>query len=157
LIGFAILSDGLYKLKLDYGFANSLPTVYHNVGIKHSMPNENFSFLWHKRLGHISKERLERLVKNKILPQLDFTDLGICADCIKGKQTKHNKKGAISTQLLEIVHIEICGSFDVPSIGGEKYFITFINDFSRYGYIYLLNEKSQAADALEVYVNEVER
>ena len=94
-------------------------------------------------MGHISKERLQRLVKNEILPNLDFADFGLCVDCIKGKQTKHNKKGATrSTQLLEIIHTDICGPFDTPSFGGEKYFITFIDDFSRYGYVYLLNEKS---------------
>ena len=43
------------------------------------------------------------------------------------------------------------------NIGREKYFITFINDFSCYGYIYLLHEKSQSVDALEVFINEVER
>jgi len=90
---------------------------------------------------------------------LDFTDLEICVDCIKGKQTKHtvNKETTRSSQLLEIIHTNICGPFDVLSFGGEKYFITFINDFSRYGYIYLLHEKSQAIDALKVFINEVER
>ena len=114
--------------------------------------------MWHKRLGHVSKEQLKILVKNEILLNLNFADLDICLDCIKGKQTKHTKKGATrSTQLLEIIHTDICGPFDVPSLGGEKYFITFIDDFSRYGFIYLLKEKSQAADTLKVYVNEVER
>lgn len=85
------------------------------------MIDESSAFLWHKRLGHISKERLERLVKNEILPSLDFTDLGICVDCIKGKQTKQTKKGATrSSQLLKIVHTDICGPFDVPSLSGEK-------------------------------------
>ena len=60
-------------------------------------------------------------------------------------------------QLLEIIHTDLCGPFDVPSFGGEKYFITFINDFSRYGYVYLLHEKSQSVDAQEVFINEVER
>ena len=79
-------------------------------------------------------------------------------DCIKVKQTKHNKKGATrSTQLLKIIHTDICGPFDAPSFGGEKYFITIIDEFSHYGYIYLLNEKSQAINALEVYVTKVER
>ena len=79
-------------------------------------------------------------------------------DCIKGKQTKHSKKGATrSTQLLEIIHTDICGPFDVPSFGGEKYFITFTDDYSRYGYIYLLKEKSQSVDILEIFLNEVER
>ena len=38
----------------------------------------------------------------------------------------------------------------------KKYFITFIDDYSRYGYVYLLHKKSQAVDALEIYLNEVE-
>ena len=144
IIGFGILIDGLYKLKLDDNFAESLLNVFHKVGIKCSMLNDKSAYLWHKRLGHVSKERLERLVKIEILPNLDFTDLGVCVDCIKGQQTKYKKKGATrSTQLLEIIHTNICCPFDAPSFGGEKYFNTFIDDFSCYGYIYLLNEKSQ--------------
>ena len=47
---------------------------------------------------------MERLIKNEILHDLDFTNLNIYVDCIKGKQTKHTKKGATrSTQFLEIV------------------------------------------------------
>ena len=111
-----------------------------------------------KKLGHISRKRLERLVKDVILPNLDFTDLGVCVDCIKSKQTKHTKKGATrSAKLLEIIHTDICGHFDTLSFGKEKYFITFIDDFSRYNYIYLLHEKSQAVNAFEVYITEVER
>ena len=37
--------------------------------------------------GHISRERLLRLVKDGILLNLDFSDLGMCVDCIKGKVT----------------------------------------------------------------------
>ena len=72
-----------------------------------------------------------RLVKNKILPYLDFTDLEVCIDCIKGKQIKHIKKGVTrSTQFLKIIHVDICGLLGIPSMGGEKYFIIFIDDFS---------------------------
>ena len=108
--------------------------------------------MWHKRLGHISKERLQRLVKEWILPHLDFTNLEVCVDCIKGKQTKHTKKGATrSTKLLEIIHIDICGPFSTECFGGEKYFITFIDDFSQFGYIYLLHEKSQVFQYLRYF------
>jgi len=120
--------------------------------------NECSAFLWHKHLGHISKEMMERLLKNEILPSLDFTDMNVCVDCIKGKQTKHTKKGATrSTQLLEIIDIDIYGLSDVNSFNKERYFITFIDNFPRYSYVYLLHEKSQAVNALEVYINEVER
>jgi len=85
-------------------------------------------------------------------------NLNICVDCIKGKQTKHTTKRATrSTQFHEIMHIDICRPFNENSFGKERYFITFIDDYSRYGYVYLLCEKSQAVDALEIYLNEVER
>ena len=70
----------------------------------------------------------------------------------QGKTTKHTKKGATrSTQLLEIVQTDICGPFDVSSFGKEGYFIIIIDDYSCYGYVYLLPEISQAMDALEIY------
>jgi len=158
LIGTGVLCDGLYKLKLDDLYVETVLTQHHNVGTKCSLVNEQSTFLCHKHLGHISRERMERLIKNEILPNLNFTDLNNCVDCIKGKQTKHTKKGVIrSTQLLEIMHTDIYGPFDVNYFGKERYFITFIDDYSHYGYVYLLHEKSQAVDALEIYLNEVER
>jgi hypothetical protein len=120
-VGSGILCDRLYKFKLNDQFAETLLTLHHNIGTKRSLINENFLNLWHKRLGHISRERLERLVKNGILLNLDFSDLGVCVDCIKDKQTKHTKKGATrSTKLLEIIHTDICGPFDTPSFGKKK-------------------------------------
>jgi len=124
-------------------------TLHHNVGTKCSLVNERSAFLWHKRLCHISRERMEKLINNEILPYLDFTDLNICVGCIKGKQAKHTKKGATrNTQLLEIVHTDICRPFDVSSFRKGGYFITIIDDYSQYGYVYLLPEISQAMDAL---------
>ena len=71
---------------------------------------------------------------------------------LREKQAKRTKKRATrSTQLLEIVHTDICGPFDVNSFGKERYFITIIDDYSRYGYVYLLPKISQAMDALEIY------
>ena len=52
------------------------------------------SKLWHYRLGHILRERIERLVKESILPPLEFSNLEQCIDCIKGKFVKNIKKGA---------------------------------------------------------------
>jgi len=143
LIGIFVLCDGLYKLKLDGLHDETILTLHHNVDTKRSSMNEWSAFLWHKRLGHISREKMERLIKNEILSDLDFTDQNICVDCSKEKQTKYTKKWATrSTQLLEIMHTNICGPFDVNSFEKERYFITFIDDYSRFGYDYLLHEKS---------------
>lgn len=158
LYGCGILFDSLYKFNLDTKFSESLFNI-ESRGIKRSAIDESSAFLWHQRLGHISKERIMRLVKNDILPQLDFGDLNVCIDCIKGKQTKRivKKPATRSTQLLELIHTDICGPFDAPSWSGEKYFITFIDDYSRYGYTYLLHEKSESVNVLEIFIDEVER
>jgi hypothetical protein len=98
--------------------------------------------LWHYRLGHILRGRIERLIKDDILIPLDFSNLDYFIDCIKGKYAKQVKKSEAkrSAGILEIVHTDICGLFPVKSVDGFDSFITFTDDFSRYGYIYLIKE-----------------
>lgn len=59
-IGYGILYDGLYKLKLDNNFTETLLNLHYDVGTKRSLTIENSSSLWPKRLGHIYRERLEK-------------------------------------------------------------------------------------------------
>ena len=57
---------------------------------------------------------------------------------------------------MELIHTDICGSFLTPSWNGQQYFIIFIDDYSRYGYLYLIHEKSQSLDVFENFKVEVE-
>ncbi|GAA0163098.1 hypothetical protein LIER_19052 [Lithospermum erythrorhizon] len=106
--------------------------------------------------GHISIERVERLVKDGLLGTLDFTDFDTCVGCIKGKQTNKHKIGAKrSSNLLEIIHTDIC----CPDMNANdlKYFITFIDDYSRYMYLYLLRSKDETLDAFKLFKAKVEK
>jgi hypothetical protein len=98
--------------------------------------------LWHYRLGHISRGRIERLIKDDILTPLDFSNSDYYIDCIKGKYAKQVKKGEAkrSVGVLEIIHMDIYGPFLVKYMDGFDSFITFIDDFLRYGYIYPIKE-----------------
>ena len=74
VVGSSILNNGLFQLLLS-------PTSHQSFAVessvsKRSLCAENSCLLWHKRLGHISRERIQRLVKNNILPSLDFGDMG---------------------------------------------------------------------------------
>ena len=72
--------------KLDLHASHIIETLHVNSsGLKRRLINESSSMLWHKRLGHISRERLERLVSEGILNPLDFTNFKICVECVKGK------------------------------------------------------------------------
>ena len=73
------------------------------------------------------------------------------------KQNTQRNETQEALSFFEIIHTDIYDMFDVNSFNKEKYFITFIDDFSRYGHVYLLHEKSQSVNALKVYINEVER
>ena len=107
-------------------------------------------------LGHISIDRIKRLVNDKVLNTLDFTDFNTCIDCIKGKKTNKFKKGVKrSTDMLEIIHLGIC----CPNMNthGPKYFISFIDYCSRYMYLYMLHNKDKALDTFKVFKVEVEK
>ena len=54
------------------------------------------------------------------------------------------------------MHTKICGLFPTTSWNGQQYFITFIDDYSRYGYLYLIHEKSQSLDFFKTFKAEVE-
>ena len=92
IVGDGILDNCLFKLYLNPSLNHSLTTVHGNVDIKCGVINEKFSILWHKILGHISIERIKRLVNDEVLETLDFTDFHICVNCIKGKHTNMTKK-----------------------------------------------------------------
>jgi len=96
------------------------------------------------------------LVNEGVLSTLDFANFETCVDCIKGKQTNKSKKGAKkSSNLLEIIHTYICcPDMDASS---PKYFITFIDNYSRYMYLYLLHTKDEALDAFKNFKAEVEK
>ena len=70
------------------------------------------SKLWHYRLGHISRGRIERQAKNDILPPLELSDLEQCRECIKEKYVKKVKKDVNrSARILHIINIDFCGPF----------------------------------------------
>jgi hypothetical protein len=123
-IGGGIKTDGLFKIDLDSNFENNYLSLHTDVGIKRSLMDQSSALLWHKRLRHISIERIKRLVNDGVLKTLDFTNLGTCVDCIKGKQTTKTTKGAkTSSEILEIIHTDICGPFPTPYLNGQRYFV----------------------------------
>ncbi|KAL4554216.1 hypothetical protein LXL04_037399 [Taraxacum kok-saghyz] len=157
IVGHGCLDGNLYRLRLDDKFMESLISfnVDENLS-KRKREGETSSKLWHQRLGHISRERMLRLVKDEVLPNLNFSDFENCVKCMKGKMTKGNKKGSTrSSGLLELIHTDISGPYPV-GISGHKSFITFIDDHSRYMYLYLINEKSESLEMFKAFKAEVE-
>ncbi|KAL0401862.1 UNVERIFIED_CONTAM: Transposon Ty2-B Gag-Pol polyprotein [Sesamum latifolium] len=120
--------------------------------------NHENAQLWHARLGHISKDRIRKLVHSKSLEVDDLDNLPTCESCLKGKITKKPFVGqsAIANSLLDLVHTDVCGPLNTPARGGYSYFITFTDDHSWYDYVYLTRYKSEAFGRFKEYRLEVE-
>ena len=110
---------------------DSSNTHIHNVVAQRCrVDNDSATYLWHCRLGHIGVKRMKKLNADALLESLDA-----CEPCLMGKMTKTPFSGTMerATDLLEIIHTDVCGPMSVETRGGYRYFLTFTDDLSRYG------------------------
>ena len=105
--------------------------------------SDSETYLWHLRLGHISLDRINRLTKDGPLRELRVGSLPVCESCLEGKMTKRtfSAKGERAKEPLELVHTDVCKPLNVQARGGYEYFVNFIDYYSRYSYIYLMQRK----------------
>ncbi|KAH9670831.1 hypothetical protein KPL70_017127 [Citrus sinensis] len=161
LICSGTLEDNLYHLS---PMIHSMhDTVINNHEHTHLSKKRNISsnqcYLWHLRLGHINQNRIQRMIKDGLLGPLENESLPLCESCLEGKMTKRpfSAKGVRATVPLELVHTDVCGPINVQARGGYEYFITFTDDYSRYGYVYLMRHKSEALEKFKEYRAETEK
>ncbi|KAJ0492733.1 putative RNA-directed DNA polymerase [Helianthus annuus] len=115
------------------------------------------SNLWHGRLGHVNYNSIRRLIKLDCIPTFDIDSTNKCETCVEAKQTKSSfKKVERITEPLEMIHTDVCDLKAIPTRGGNRYFITFIDDSTRYCYVYLLKSKDEAIDKFILFKAEVE-
>jgi len=114
--------------------------------------------LWHRRLGHMSQKGMEVLSRCGYLPGFNFSDLPTCEHCFFGKQTQspHKRGSTCKSELLSLIHSDVCGSMPTISMGGAQYFVTFIDDFSRKVWAYPLRSKDHVLTVFQKLVTLVE-
>ena len=105
-----------------------------------SSNNEINDITWHARLDHIGQERMHRLVREDILGALTKVELPICENFLAGKiNRKSFNKRIRAEKPLQLIHSDICGPMNVSAKHGTLYFITFIDDYSCFGHVYLIS------------------
>ena len=91
-----------------------------------------------------------------LIPRLS-KDFEKCETCSQAKITKRPHKSVVrNTELLELIHSDLCEFEGILTRGGNRYIITFIDDFSKYTTIYLLKNKSDAFEKFQDFLKEVE-
>lgn len=121
------LIDNIFKLDID------------SKQFAYSAKNESDPMLWHRRFGHASMNKL------KLLMNINVKDDIKCIACSKGKTARKpfKENGTRATKLLELIHSDVCGPISIESMGGAKYFVSFIDDFSKKVFVFTMKQKSE--------------
>ena len=106
----------------------------------------------------MNEKCISRLHKDGLLDSFEFDPYGNYEACLLSKMTKgpFSKVGERSNDLLELIHSDVCGPMSTEARGGYRYFITFTDDYRRYGYIYLMRHKAESFEKFKEFQNEVQ-
>nr|GEU46072.1 hypothetical protein [Tanacetum cinerariifolium] len=118
----------------------------------------DFALLWHFRIGQISKKPIDKLQHDGLLNSTDLRAFEKCVPCMSGKMARkpYTHQVERAKELLGLIHTDVYGPFNIMSRKGTNYFVTFTDDFSRYGYVYLLKHKHEVFETFKVFQKEVE-
>jgi hypothetical protein len=151
-----ILSKNGIFIGKDYSCNGLFKLSVINKTISHFSYIVESSSLWHGRLAHLNFKYLKYMSKHGLI-SYKHDNNEQCEICIQAKMAKkpfptiHR-----NSQILELIHFDICELNGILTRGGKSYFITFIDDFSRYTYVYLMKNKDEAFSMFKRYKYEVE-
>ena len=128
-VGKGYESGGLFRL--------SLSDVCNKVA--YNVINVDESNFWHSRLCHVNFGCMMCLANLSLIPKFTFVKNSKCHVCVESKQTRKPHKAAEARNLapLELIHSDLCKMNGVLTKGGKRYFMTLIDDSTRFCYIYL--------------------
>jgi hypothetical protein len=142
-----------------YKFDNFGSSSFSSVFVADS---DDLSKLWPERFGHLNYRSLQQLCNQQMvigLPLVTCRD-GVCVFCVLDKHHRDSFEKRASwhaSSPLQLIHSDLCSPLFSPSFSGCKYFLTFIDDFSRCTWVYFLKLKSEVFDKFLAYKALIEK
>ena len=149
----------------------ALGTRRHGLYTLHTTPHEHnvevacvaSLELWHRRLGHVHHAAISHMAKHSLVKGLQIaggtTTQQPCKGCLAGKMARAPIPHASDTRatgLLDLVHTDVAGPMETSSKGGARYFVTFIDDKSRWLSVYPIAHKSDSFSSFQHFRNTAE-
>jgi len=118
---------------------------------------EETTMMWHQRLGHMSERGLKVLTERNLLHGLKTVNLPFCEHCVISKQhgLKFARVTTRSKHILDLIHSDVWESPEI-SLGGARYFVSFIDDYSRRLWVYPIKKKSDVFPVFKVFKAQIE-
>ena len=145
-VGKGYACDNMFKLNVEM-----------NKNVASSSYIVSSSNVWHARLCHVNKKLIKNMSRLGIIPNVRLDDFEKCESCSQAKITKTPHKSIErKSKPLDLIHSDICEFDGALTRNGKRYFITFIDDYSNYTYVYLMRHKSEALDIFKDFTTEIE-
>ena len=121
-------------------------------------------WLWHARFGHIGEKSLQNIFSKKLLDGLPTKQAikekdGTCRGCSEGRMLRTSFKSINqlkSERRLALIHSDVCCPMPAPSKGGSRYFVTFIDDYTRKKFVFFMASRNQVAENFSIFKNLLE-
>nr|GEY88366.1 hypothetical protein [Tanacetum cinerariifolium] len=126
-----------------------------------SKASKNKSWLWHRRLNHLKFGTINDLAKKDLvrgLPRLEFEKDHLCSACQLGKSKKHTHKPKAKNTNLEVLntlHMDLCGPMRVQTINGKKYILVIVDDYSRFTWVKFLRSKDETSEFIIKFLKQI--
>ena len=159
--GLKIVAKGERKGRLFTMDINNVDT--HKMCFTHNNDNVAEIDLWHKRIGHVNFQKLKSMQANEIvygLPKFKDKSLHyVCEACQFGKQARlpFKRDRYMSSYVLQLVHSDVWGPTRETSHGGNRYYVSFIDDYSRMTWVYVTKNKWDVFYYFKIFKSQVEK
>nr|GFB17386.1 integrase, catalytic region, zinc finger, CCHC-type, peptidase aspartic, catalytic [Tanacetum cinerariifolium] len=127
-----------------------------------SKASKNKSWLWHRHLNHLNFSTINDLARKDLVrgfPRLKFEKDHLCSTCQLGKSKKHTHKPKATNTNLEVLntlHIDLCGPMQVQKIKGKKYILVIMDDYSRFSWFKFLRSKDETSDVVIKFITQIQ-
>ncbi|GJW84213.1 retrovirus-related pol polyprotein from transposon TNT 1-94 [Tanacetum coccineum] len=127
-----------------------------------SKASKNKSWLWHRRLNHLNFGTINDLARKYLvrgLPRLKFEKDHLCSACQLGKSKKHTYKPKTKNTNLEVLntlHMDLCGPMRVQIINGKNYILVIVDDYSRFTWVKFLRSKDETSEVVIKFLKQIQ-
>ncbi|KAK9151758.1 hypothetical protein Syun_010067 [Stephania yunnanensis] len=148
-----VLQDGLYKFASSPSLSQQTQS---NSTQAYWASRKSLSSLWHFRLGHPAVQTLQQVMQSNL--HLPCLSTEFCNVCPLGKHhaLPFSNSSSRCKHVLDLIHTDVWGPSPVTSHDGFNYYIVFVDDWSRFTWIFPLKNKSDALQAFKVFKSRVE-
>ncbi|GJY97114.1 retrovirus-related pol polyprotein from transposon TNT 1-94 [Tanacetum coccineum] len=134
----------------------------HSCYVRNIDASKNKSWLWHRRLNHLNFGTINDLARKDLvrgLPRLKFEKDHLCSACQLGKSKKHTHKPKPENTNLEVLntlHMDLCGPMRVQTINGKKYILVIVDDYSRFTWVKFLRLKDETPAVVIKFLKQIQ-